>query len=403
MIKQLRRKFITISVLSVFAALFLIIASINILSYRDITRSLDTVIGILEDNDDRFPGRRGEINGMAPPDMGFDPRRPEMEYDSRYFVVYLTGDHQVKSIYLDFIASVDTDKAVLMAEDVVADGKAKGFTGNYRYSYRNGKIVFLEASRELEQFRTFLVTSIIISGIAFVVAFAMIFILSGKILAPVAESYEKQKRFITDAGHELKTPLAVIKADLDVLETDGITNEWTEDIVKQADRLSSLTNDLIHLSRMEEIGKVTRIEFPISDVAEQTAGSFAAAAVSSNKELVTEISPNISYEGDEKAIRELFNILLDNAVKYSPENERIIFSLDRDGRDIVIKTRNKAGGLTEDQVSHLFDRFYRADGSRDSSGGFGIGLSVAKAITDNHGGKICAELVDDEIEFRVVL
>ena len=409
MIKGLRKKFITVSVLSVFAALLLIMSSINFLNYRDIESECDKVIEILQKNNGRFPGRKEGDHvpadpSVRPPMDGLDDRRPEMEYDSRFFIVNLNSEGDISSIDLEFIASVDEDTARELAGKVISKGSKKGFLSSYRFARSENRIIFLEASRELQQFRSFLVTSGIISAMALILAFLIIFILSGRILAPVAESYEKQKRFITDAGHELKTPLAIIKADLDVIELDECGNEWTDDIGKQVERLSSLTNDLIHLSRMEEVGKAQRIAFPISDVAEETAESFKSAAALKNKSLEVKVTPALSYEGDERSIRELFNILLDNAVKYAPENERILFRVGKQGRGIEVICSNKAPGMTSEQVSHLFDRFYRADKSRNSSNeGFGIGLSVAKAIVDNHDGRIEAQLEGDELVFRIVL
>ena len=405
MIKTLRRRFIIISAISVFAALLLIISSINFLNYRDVESECDRVIQVLQRNNGRFPGReegQGTVPENRPPMDDRSDRRPEMEYDSRYFIVNLGTDGSIDSIDLEFIASTDMSTAEELAHTAISGRREKGFLDNFRYGRSDRKIIFLEASRELEQFRGFCLTSILISAIAFVVAFVIIFILSGRILAPVAESYEKQKRFITDAGHELKTPLAIIKADIDVIEMDGKGNEWTQDIARQADRMSSLTNDLIHLSRMEEGVKLQKIEFPISDVAQETADSFRSTASICNKPLKISVERNISYEGDEKAIRELFNILLDNAVKYGREGEEIEFSLERSGRNVIIECRNSTEGLDEEQAGHLFERFYRADKSRNSSG-FGIGLSVAKAIVDNHRGKINARLQGNEIVFRIVL
>ena len=223
--------------------------------------------------------------------------------------------------------------------------------------------------------------------------FFIILFFSGKIIRPVAESYEKQKQFITDAGHEIKTPLAIIQADVDVLELDYEGNEWLEDIRKQTKRLASLTNDLVYLSRMEESGTTMQmLPFPLSDVISETAASFQALAQTQNKAFECNVEPMISFTGDEKAIRQLVNILMDNALKYSPSQGQVTLNVQKQNRQIRMSIYNTtAEPLQKEKLHLLFERFYRMDTSRSSqTGGYGIGLSVAKAIVNAHGGKIQA-------------
>ena len=213
----------------------------------------------------------------------------------------------------------------------------------------------------------------------------------------MAESYEKQKQFITDAGHEIKTPLAIIKADADVLEMDYEDNEWVKDIQHQTERLTSLTNDLVSLARMEE-GKsaVTFSEFPLSETVEEECSAYLMLAQSGGKQILSEIQPALFLNGDEKAIRRLVNIFLDNAMKYSPENSEIKVSLKKTGKQIRFSVLNQTKEpVNRDNLDRMFDRFYRMDASRNSeTGGHGIGLSMAKAITEAHGGKISASSED---------
>ena len=213
----------------------------------------------------------------------------------------------------------------------------------------------------------------------------------------MAESYEKQKQFITDAGHELKTPMTIISADADLAEMECGENQWLADIRRQAQRLTGLTNDLIYLSRMEEEQpRLQPIEFPLSDVVEEMVQSFAAPAQSQGKELSVTIQPMLSCTGDEKAIRQLVSILLDNALKYSPAGGRLAVKLEKQGRSIALTVSNTAAQLLDrDKLPHLFDRFYRTDQSRNSqTGGYGLGLSIARSIVLAHKGKIRAESAD---------
>lgn len=177
----------------------------------------------------------------------------------------------------------------------------------------------------------------------------------------MVESYEKQKRFITDAGHEIKTPLAIISADVDVLEMEYGENEWLEGIQTQVKRLASLTNDLVYLSRMEETEeKLQMIEFPFSDVVSETAQSFQGIAQATGKQFQCSVVPMLSLNGNEKAIRQLVSILLDNAMKYSPEGGKVALSAEKQGRYIHLSVWNTTVFPVEKQnLSHIFERFYR--------------------------------------------
>ena len=180
---------------------------------------------------------------------------------------------------------------------------------------------------------------------------------SARIVKPFSENYEKQKQFITDAGHELKTPLTIIDADAEVLEMDIGQNEWLSDIQEQTKRLEQLTNSLIQLARMEEQPRMEKIEFPISDLVEETAETFQALAKTHNKNLTTHIQPMLSMTGDEKAIRQLVTILMDNAVKYSDEGGTISLTLEKQKNLIKLSVLNTAKLIPRESLTHLFDRF----------------------------------------------
>jgi len=237
----------------------------------------------------------------------------------------------------------------------------------------------------------------------------LLLILSRRIVRPMAESYEKQRQFITDAGHELKTPMTIISADADLAEMECGENQWLTDIRRQAQRLTALTNDLIYLSRMEEEQpKLQYIDFPISDVVEEMAQSFAAPARSQDKDfqVQVQVQPMLSFQGDEKGIRQLVSILLDNALKYSTTGGQLALRLEKQGRNLLLTVSNTcAQPMEQDKLPHLFDRFYRTDQSRNSqSGGYGLGLSIAKSIVSAHKGKIRAESHDGtQLSIQVTL
>jgi signal transduction histidine kinase len=263
----------------------------------------------------------------------------------------------------------------------------------------------------LESFRDFLRASVLMSLIGLLVVFAVICYFAGRIVKPVAESYEKQKRFITDAGHEIKTPLAIIKANLDLLdmqmddiegahgrsaETEDLRDGLAE-IGGQVNRLAGLTNDLVYLSRMEEAeSSLIMTDVPLSDIAGESVSAFENLAKENGRSISSDIEEGITVRGSTKELEKLMSIILENAVKYSEGDAPIEVTVKKEGRNAVAEVRNTvADELTNEKLSHVFERFYRTDASRNSeTGGHGIGLSMAQAIVSAHGGKISARTTD---------
>ena len=407
MIRKLRKKLVAVAMLSLFIVLFIIMGTVNITNYVRMVDAAERTITILKENNGTFPKPGGSGNGMPGHNMDmFKGMSPEAPYESRYFSVYIGSDGNVSMVDTGKIAGTDTDQAVDYAQRVLEAGRTSGFTGQYRYGVQSTDegelVVFLYCGRELTNFRSVLLISVGISLAGMLAVLLLLIFFSGRIVKPVSESYEKQKRFITDAGHEIKTPLTIIDADAELVGLDCGENEWLEDIKKQTKRLTALTNDLIYLAKMEEGGTASaKIDFPLSDVVLETADSFRARAVNENKELDIKIQPGLSYCGDEKAIRQLISILVDNAVKYSDGAQAIEVSLNaaggtaKQGRTVKLQVYNSCDSIDTVSVKHLFDRFYRAEQSRNSqTGGYGIGLSVAKAVVEAHKGRIMADSAD---------
>ena len=356
-------------------------------------------------NDDFFRRMTRSISGED------DENSPELRYESRFFSVSMTLEGEIKATRTDRISAIDSETAADMAREIYNSGKVIGFSGDYRFRKTvNPKndtilIIFYDCGRSLSNVRSFLFISLAISLICLLLVYILIAISSKAVIRPAAEAYEKQRQFITDAGHELKTPLAIINADADVLEMelggDGeeeSSNEWLEDIRKQTSRLTELTGSLIYLAKTEEGTKeaFTFVDFPVSDVIAQEVDSFKAPAQAQGKSLDIKIEENLSMNGDQKAIRQLVDIFLDNAIKYSPEGSAINIKLKKSGRFIGLTVTNSTKTpVTKEHTKHMFDRFYRADESRNSStGGYGIGLSIAKSIVEVHKGKISANSQD---------
>ncbi len=217
-------------------------------------------------------------------------------------------------------------------------------------------------------------------------------IVSGKVVQPIVKNCEKQKEFITSASHELKTPLTVILADTQLLESDIGENEWLTDIMKQTNRMTEMTHRLVYLSRTEEQdGNFVKIEFPVSDLAEEIAQSCRAVANNSGRECSVDVQERITYCGDEKAIRELMTALLDNAFKYGTPGGQVGVTLTAERHGVRFSVQNTVSGIGQEQTKKFTERFYRSDTS-DKVKGFGIGLSIARAVAEGHKGKLNIEL-----------
>ncbi|MDO4548896.1 MAG: HAMP domain-containing sensor histidine kinase [Clostridia bacterium] len=395
MIKKLRARFIALSMFSLALVLVVIMGAINLISYRDMLSDADGILDVLAQNDGKFP--KSQSRSKATRSKPFIS--PETPYESRYFSVLLSQDGEAVLSDTGRIAAVDTSTAMQYAQTVWASGDERGFIENYRYvliEYGESQhmAIFLDCGKSLSTFRAFLFTCCSISLFGILAVFMLLAFLSGRIIKPVIESYERQKQFITDAGHEIKTPITIIDADCELLAMEIEENQWLADIQFQNNRLASLTNDLITLSRMEEdnAAQFKMIDFPFSDIVSEMAQSFQGLAASHGRRFASDIRDMITLRGDEKAIRQLVSILLDNAVKYCPPSGEIRLSLDRQGSNIRLSVQNDIEtDIPASQLDRLFDRFYRADPSRNSqTGGSGIGLSIARAIVVAHKGKISA-------------
>lgn len=393
MIRKLKTKFIVLSMTSLLVLLAVIVTGMNIINYSSIIDEADSVLSFLSQNKGAFPEMGGRPFEKLPPEFS-----PETPYESRYFTVFYDETNTVKNVDVSKIASVDKNTAVIYSDRVLSGGTKQGFVEEYRYTVNrdsNGtRITFLDCGRQLDSFYRFLLSSVVMSTLGYAVVFVIVFIVSGRIIKPITESYEKQKRFITDAGHEIKTPLTIINANVDLLEMElDNDNESLADIKEQTKLLKSLTDDLVLLTRMEEAeSNMPKIEFPLSEVVFETANSFNALAAKQNKELICDIEPMLTLNGNDKAIRQLVSIMLDNAIKYSSPESTVKLSLQKQNRTVSLCVSNTTDTkMSSEQLQYIFDRFYRIEDSRNSqTGGHGIGLSVAKAIVTAHGGKINA-------------
>lgn len=473
MIEKLRRKFIVVAMCSTLAVLTVIIGTLNIVSYRSMVDRTDDILELLASNNGRFPENIFEKKEI-PPDRGhfeisedifpqgqntdrkFFPNKffvrdkgknftRETPYETRFFSVKFNQNGQVGVVDTGKVASIETQEAIVYAETAwkkfQKNGTVKGFLNDYRYLVaENGSgflIIFVDTEREMKSVRSVLTVSLLVSVGGLLAVFLLVVIFSRIVFRPVENSYRKQRQFITDASHELKTPLTIISANVDVLEMESEKTEWSESIQRQVQRMSGLVEQMVTLSRMEEETAVLKVQFSLSDAVRETAELFLPVAERSQKSLALDIGEGISCVGDEKLLRQLICLLLDNAVKYAAPSgtktpdaagtpsgvtpsvatpsaaktsgadgqPEIRLSLKKRGKKAEICLWNLADNLEQGNQDVLFERFYRPDSSRNSAkGGSGIGLSIAKSIVEIHKGKITAVSKDGKsIEFRAVI
>ena len=429
MIKKLRSRFIRIAMLSVAAVMLLLTIILNTANYISTDSDLKQTLTLIYENAGTIPHSSAfapvppdSADAPAPLEDAQAPQSPpddkiarregpftaETPFSTRFFVLRYTDDGTLTQADLKSIASVTEDDTQAYLAAALAHGAGYGYCGSYRFlvAQEDGEniAIFLDSYHELRSLRIVLVWSLAADAACILLVFLLVLLLSRRAIDPVMRSAEQQKQFITDASHELKTPITVIATSLKVLEMETGKQKWIDKAMAQTEKLTDLVNSLVTLSRMDEEDSPLKMEdFPVSDAVNETAESFRELAESKGHALTLSIAPGLTYHGDEYAVRQLVSILLDNAVKYAAEGSSISLSLEKARRGVVLRTSNgceKQDGL---DTGKLFDRFYRADTARSSGNGFGIGLSIARSIAEGHKGGIRASLDGGRIEFTAEL
>ena len=394
MLKKLRWRFILAAMGAFFAVIVLIAFLVNFFTYAIITGRVDQSIEMISSSDFRTPRDMMPEPGRGNPFEG----RPDMEasYMMRFFIVRVEASGDASYISTDFVASIDADTAVEYANKALAKHSDQGYIGNYRYTKIDNKgetvLIFLNASRELQFARTLGLLTVEISLASLVLVFILVVIFSKKAIRPIENNIKQQKQFITDASHELKTPLTSISTSLDVITAEHGEDEWTDNIRKQTGRMTKLVSELVTLSRLDEdIPLPNKERFSLSNAAWETVDIYQSQAKGRGKKMSIDIAENVEIFGDKSAVQQMLSVLLDNAVRYSNDEGEIRFSVYTKKNKARIEVYNTCDYDTPPDVNRLFDRFYRPDGSRNSeTGGTGVGLAIAQAVAESHGGTIKA-------------
>lgn len=404
MFQKLRKKFISIAMFSVTIVLIGILAIINIFYYVQVDHSSQEVLKYLAKNDGKFPESSfsyGKENA---------PFSLETPYQTRFFTISYNIEDDLTSINMGHIAAILPSEAYNYGQEVLRRGKSSGFYKGFKYLLTQTKegylIIFLNWSTELRDFGMLLISSITIILISLVIIFVMLNFLSKPIIEPVIENARKQRQFITDASHEIKTPLAIISADTDVIEILHGKDEWTDSIKEQIHRLNELIKSMLTLSKMDaDVPSDIIKEFNLSESVKETAMDFKPIAITEGKSFNINVEPDIKFNGNEEGINQLISVLLNNAFKYTNDKGNITLTLRKKNKGVTIDLLNTTDVMPKGDLNKLFDRFYRADKSRSrETGSYGIGLSIAKAVAQQHKGSINAERVDDKtILFQATL
>ena len=337
-----------------------------------------------------------------------EPMDDNMRMSALYFVVRLDSEGQVQNVDLRHIASVDKEEAEALASQAMENRRGYGRIGEMKYQLVETaadcqSLIFLDIGMQQRSVLRTAVLSVMAGILAWCAMLVLVWALSRRAIRPIAENMERQRQFVTDAGHGLKTPLAIILANAEAMELTGGETRYSRNIRSQVTRLSGLTQNLLTLARIDESSVPPDLtELPFSQLALESLEMFREPASLKNIRMEEQIPEGLCLRANRQQMSQLLSILLDNAVKYCPEGGRIALELRQEDK-LVLRLRNTAPAEKVD-VERIFDRCYRADSSRSrKSGGYGIGLSAAQAIVQLYKGQIQAAYEGDDIVFTVKL
>ena len=356
--------------------------------------------------DGMFDDRPGDQGGKpGPHDGDFGKNEPQFQLSTFYAVAY-SSDGEVLSVNNGNNALQSEESLLQITDSIIESGKTSGKTGNMTYlvERRDGYtlVAMIDGTINDDNQTILIKQMLIIGGAALAVLVVISIFLAGWIVKPLEENDKRQKLFVSDAGHELKTPIAVISANSELLRRQIGENEWLLNIDYENERMSDLVKQLLALSKAES-GGVPKETVDFSKLVDGEALPFETLAFEKGKKINSEVEQGIAVKGAPNQLRQLVSILLDNAVSHGTGNE-INLTLKREKHSAVLTVSNEAEEMSAEQLSHLFDRFYRTDEARNESGShYGLGLSIAKAAADAHGGNIRAEYKDGKAIFTVFI
>ena len=386
----------------------MVLGLVNYISLRSVRENIYTTLKIIIDN-----GGLPEYSNKKYSKYDIVVT-PETVYETRYFMVTLDDSQSYLQIDIDNIAAVKNNEDIEQFINIALDsGRDRGMFryGGLHYAFLKDKdkegrtvIAFLDSTSRLISVTEMAHFSLYVGCISMLLLILLLSIFSRRAVAPIIKNMESQKQFITNASHELKTPLAVISANAEVLEMTNGSSEWTDSIKNQVTRMSELVSQLIVLSKLQEHDELVLSEVNFSEKAEDVCKSFRTVADAAGKRFEADINPDIKIIADERGSRELVSILVDNAVKYCDDGGTVKVNLFSKGKRTFLTVSNDYADGEGVDYSRFFERFYREDQSHNSEkAGYGIGLSMAESLVEMFKGKISVNYKNKVITFTVVL
>ena len=338
-------------------------------------------------------------------DRPYKPDGPHKDgFPPRYILVSLDGD-RISEISSSEGFPPNEDAIKKMTIQVIEEKKEFARIDFYYYSYEEGKILYLDATADINSMNNTLLISAIICSSSFLLISLFAFLISSLVIKPYEKLYQKEKTFITDASHELKTPLSIIHTNNEILKETYPDDRWVKSNLSQTERMEKLIHELISLSKLEELrGNISKEDFNISDLLLDAIVPYEGVFEKKGIKVIENVQEDIHYVGNEESIMKLFQVLIDNALKYTSSDGILKVSLREEKKNITIFFENSTALKDNTDLNDIFDRFSSLDPSRSKeNSGFGIGLSIAKTIIDAHDGNISASVRDAMIRFEIRL
>lgn len=403
-INKLRLKFIGIFMGVLIAIIGLFSVSIHIINQYNRNRVINAALSYIVD-------QNGEIN-KNPKAGSFDDFSTEFHYSARYFSVTYNKDGSIARSTTSHIAAVSRSQAYNLARKALRSGDETGHYGVYYYkvaklSKKQTFVVFLDCTTQIESSKNLTMTIIMVTLPGILLVFVCALAISKRAVRPEIENAERQNLFITNASHELKTPLAVIRANMEVEEMINGEDEWTKSTMNQVERMNGLIQNLVMIAKaQEQENREGDAIINVSTLINESIDPFMSLVQSENKQIIRTIQSDVMMKGDASKVRQLCSLLVDNAVKYCDDQGTITVALSALKKDKVIRldvSNTYADGKNVDYTK-FFDRFYRADQSHNiDRGGYGIGLSIAESIVRLYGGSIHASWKEGIITFTCMM
>ena len=409
MTRTLQKKFVVTAMAAISILLLLLLGAINVANFIMVGNQIDRNLQMI--------AARETGGEAAPPREDIPPRRflepPKNAYDtvlsSNYFVVRYDPNGNITEIDVSRTSTVSEDDARERAALAYVRGRESGRDGRFRYllqtSPAGSAVIFLDTSGERFSYLRVLLLSVGVGAVCWGLMLALVMFLSRRAIRPMEENIQRQKQFVTNAGHEIKTPLAIIQSNAEALELYQGESKWSRNIKEQTQRLDGLMKNLLTLARMDEGARVTRPEeVPLSQMVEERAADFLQPMEDRSITLERAIQPDLTIRADRAQMEQLLSTLLDNSVKYTDEGGAVWVRLNREGRHLRLSVENTCPALPNVPPEKLFDRFYRGNSARtQKSGGYGIGLAVARSLVQANGGSLRARyLPPNRICFEVI-